>query len=180
MIVTFSRGFQLPHGERNYGGGISEGTVLKIGDERTIELYNKLRDPQMRNMPFGLTLAIVAHASATFGDLSEWFKHQLHSNPNMSGARAGYLVDTMGYILTGRRTFDNELWLNMILDEGKPNATSRFKVDSTLYHTFFRLSSIAIYQNWISHTEGFSDLIHFMYTCFGNEINMSPTRSLNP
>lgn len=25
MIVTFSRGFQLPHGERNYGSGISNG-----------------------------------------------------------------------------------------------------------------------------------------------------------
>lgn len=132
MIVTFSRGYQLPHGERNYGAGISEGVVLKSGDERTNELYAKLRDPQMRNMSFGVSMAITAHASALFGDLSEWFQHNLHKNPYMSGSRAGYLVDTMGYILTGRRIFDNVLWLNMILDEGKPNATSRFKIDTTL------------------------------------------------
>lgn len=88
-------------------------------------------------------------------------------------SRAGYLVDTMGYIISGRRTFDNELWLNLILDEGNPNATSRFKIDRAIYDTFFKMSSTSIYQNWIAHPEGISDLIHFMYNCFGNEVNMS-------
>lgn len=170
MIVTFSRGFQLPKGELNYGSDFNGKHVLKAGDVRTNELYNKLRNSQMRDMPFGLATAIIGHASATFGDMTEWFKHNLHQNTHISGSRAGYLVDTMGFVLTGKRCFDNELWLNMILDEGDPNATSRFKIDRILYESFFKLSSTSMFQNWISHPEGICDLAQFMYVCFGAEV----------
>ncbi len=173
MEIYFSRGFRLKHGERTYGSEIGTQSLIQIGDAQTNDLYARLRDPQMRNMDYGYATAIISHASLTFGDLSEWFSDNLYNNPNIGGNRSGWLVDTMGFIMTGDRAFDNETWMNLILSEGRANASSAAKIDRVFSDAFFSKSSSELFQLWISHEGGVADMLTCMFIAFGNEVQLS-------
>lgn len=171
MHYYFSRGYRIVVDDR-----LSEGTgsdsMIQSGEPAVNALNRRLVDRTLKPQEWGDVAEVLEQAILLFGGFKNWVLDQLQANTRVYGHRAEYLVDTLGFILTGRRYMTNESWMLLVsgMDDG---ATVKTPLGNAVDGMLLRLDAMSdeeILQKWASNPEGVVDMVNALFIFFGHHI----------
>lgn len=171
MHYYFSRGYRIEVDDR-----LSEGTdkdsMIQSGEPSVNALNRRLVDRNFNPESWVDVSAVLEQAILLFGGFKNWVLDQLRANTRVFGHRAEYLVDTVGFILNGKRYMTNESWLLLIsgMDAGATVKTPLGTSVDSLLNRLDSMSDEEILQAWASNKSGVIDLIDALFIFFGHHI----------
>lgn len=104
----------------------------------------------------------------TYGDFWLWAEQQLVTNDYIYDTSKDFLLDTLHYIVTGKRNIDVLNWQDLIFDypDARPRSASkeRYNLMKDIVGKNIRNNYISM---WCSHERGFEDMIMASHVFFG-------------
>ncbi len=171
MHYYFSRGYRITVDDR-VSEGTSQDSMVESGEPSVNALSRRKLERNFNPMVWSDVAAVLDQAILLFGGFKNWVTDQLRSNTRVFGHRAEFLIDTIGFVLNGRRYMSIESWMLLLsgMDDG---ATMKTALGSSVDQMLSRLESIdddELMQLWISHPEGVVDLVDSLFIFFGHHI----------
>ena len=107
--------------------------------------------------------------SFVYGDFGNWVNIQLTKNPYVYDMSLDFLLDTLGFIATGRRKMQANNWKDLLEIKPVPrpsvaNQTRLELVDQSIRNAIDWKNPI---NQWVSQPNGFDDLVYSTYVFFG-------------
>lgn len=172
MIVYFNRGFRIDCNPDRFGDGITENAVIEAGDALANDFRRAVVTGKMNRVTWEHAKPVLDYAISLFDNLKDWFLDQITHNSKVNGHRLEFLIDTIGYIINGKRAIGNESWLQLIVMQD-PQASDKEPLiakSQSVIAMMSRYSGTELLQRWISHPNGLIDLIDSLYIMFGARI----------
>ena len=171
MFYYFSRGYRIKVAD-HISEGTAQDSMVESGEPSVNALARRKLERKFNPMVWSDVAAVIDQAILLFDGIKNWITDQLRSNTRVFGHRAEYLIDSVGYILNGRRYMSNESWMLLLsgMDDG---ATMKTPLGSSVDQLLARLESIdddELIQRWVAHPEGVVDLVDTLFTFFGYHI----------
>lgn len=171
MIYYFSRGYRIKVDDRT-SDGMDQESMLESGEASVNALARRKLDRNFNPNTWEDVAAVIDQAILLFGGFKDWAMDQLRSNTRVYGHRAEFLIDTIGFILNGRRYMSIESWMLLLVDMDD-GATMKSAMGTSIDSMLDRMDVMddnSLIQQWISHPDGVVDLVDTLFAFFGYKI----------
>lgn len=118
-------------------------------------------------------MANLDEAIRLLGNGTEWIVTQRH-NPNLTKKQVQFVIDTVNYIRTGKRSMYPETWLALLerneplkIQSINPGSATAANPEIVVPSDLFGKEPSAVIARWISHDGGLSDMISALNIMFG-------------
>lgn len=143
--------------------------ILKSEFERTVsELYHGYIAQNKMNPHWDFRRQALITITQTYGDFFAWAEQQLVTNDYIYDTSKDFLLDTLNYIVTGKRAVDIMNWRELLFDypDARPRSASRerYNLMKEIVGKNLRNNYISM---WCSHERGFEDMILSTNLFFG-------------
>jgi hypothetical protein len=140
-------------------------------------LYEKLHKELQPLKTAVFRKEIILVAATAFGTINfySWCIMQLKS-PNFGKLHSDFIDDTLNYIKTGERRMSLEAWVNLLNRKETDTSIDNVNALSVTARSFFKPEYSNSMENmllqdiltlWVSHPNGFEDLVYSMHVFFG-------------
>lgn len=149
-------------------------TLLVGGDLEVDDLFEKLRGGVSDHRDVEYFMRALKKALELLGTDPNWIVAQTF-NPNLSAYRIEFLIDTLIYIETGKRSQSLMTWRALCCDktltESKGITLRGHSINRKIVLPKAILFSqpASIISAWISYDGGFADLVESLYLMFGSQ-----------
>lgn len=163
---------QYPRGYVRYDGPSfnSPTIVTQSSGEATITTLHNLYLARSVNLnSWEYRKRVISAAARQFGDFRDWCLCQTVYNPAVHGLNFEFIKDTLHYIETGHRQMGITSWFELVLEN--PPAIANVANERRLEQLkpYERIVTGDDYLNrWLSHENGFDDLVASLYLFFGD------------
>lgn len=164
----YPRGFLLPLGPV---GDSDDKNVRVPGDEEVSLLYTLYMNQTVNSESWEYRKRVFKAARRLFKDFSHWVGLQT-KNEHIYGFNYEFLLDTLNYILTGKRSLSVTDWAGLLIEAPEPkkqDVIERFSKANL--HPLFKEKGYAtedILTAWCAKPHGFEDMVCTLYVLFGN------------
>lgn len=180
--TTYSREARLYGLPNNIDGRVDKSDLSDDGIENiwapAFNIYNELVATPHLEKDYNYVKSLFELATNMFGDFIQWVNFNI-SSPFISHARYEYILDTLTYILTGKRNISQLSYL-MLLDRPSSNNMPMFSPkDRVNYRDLLgRINSFVVNDStsnittaplarWIAHEGGITDMATALYILYG-------------
>lgn len=149
-------------------------TLLVGGDLEVDSLFEKLRGGTHTHHDFDYFMGVTRKALELLGTDPNWIVAQTF-NPNLDRYRIDFLVDTLIYIETGKRSQSLMTWRALCCDKTLTDAKGitlrghSINKKIVLPKAILFSQPASIISAWISYDGGFADLVESLYMMFGSQ-----------
>ncbi len=175
-MVTKVRPFSDDSG-RSYSGGQNKTLrrlVLLEGDPRVDALFLEFVNAPKTTIYWDYRDRFIRLTQELIAGNINWFLKQ-DSNPIITDMRMSFLLDTVRFIQTGKRHVSIHSWKSMLeMESGDVCDVSKRQVMRELFRTFEletfdEIDNNTFIQNWLSHKNGFDDMVFTINYLFGTK-----------
>lgn len=148
--------------------------IVMDGDLEITHLFEHYRDGTHTPLEFDYFMKVINKALDLLSVDANWVITQSF-NPNLSKAKVGFLIDTINYLLTGRRSQSMTTWRAVCCDDAVSNAKGISLKGFSLHKEIVLPKKIlfgqpaSIISTWLSHNGGFADLVESLQLMFGTQ-----------
>lgn len=158
--------------DNRFGDGIDDNGdgLIESGDSRSNQFYHDIMTHSFNDKDWSQVSGVLDHCMLMFGDLKTWFAYQIKANDRVRGHIAEYIIDTMGYVLDGKRTMSQESWLTLLtMTRGKAvvGSANYMSYAHDLLDRLNNYTDAELFQLWLSKRSGVLDMIDTLYILFG-------------
>jgi hypothetical protein len=156
----------------DYSGGqhrADKRYAISVRDEKILDLYTEYTSFPNRGASWEFQSRAIAEAVRVFGGNYNWFSLQ-DTNPELLDWSYKFVLDTLKFIATGKRSLDIYSWDMLISDDpltGMQLVDNRQDVQNLLQELGLTISTLALIQRWVMQPNGFNDLMWTMHLLFG-------------
>lgn len=141
------------------------------GVPEVVAIWRKYVDPNLDSSSWAYKKQVLRVAMELFGTQRNWFEFQ-ERNPSLHGYNYGFVVDTLRFILTGKRNLSVHMWPDLVSHEyshsqdvsGRHELLDYMKQNAEL----MRNPPAGMIQRWCSHKGGMDDMICTLNILFGD------------
>lgn len=158
---------------RDYSGGQAKASrrfEMRIGDPRVHNLFVEFTNFPKQAITWDFQKRVVELAQDLFAGEYSWFIRQ-DANALLKDQNYAFVLDTIRYIATGHRKFSIHTWPALLTYE-VPVITESVEGRRDIYFLMQKLSvatsSDKFIAQWLSHKDGFNDLMYSLHMLFGN------------
>lgn len=163
----------IHHGKLYEGGHFPGDYASKTipGDPKITELWMEYVNPNINTTTWEFKKRVFDQAVRLFSSQRNWFQFQ-ERNPSLHGNNYEFVVDTLRFILTGRRHLSIHSWAELVSHEHtqQKDVSRRNQLSDFLKHhaSSLRNPPFGMLQKWCSHPEGFDDMVCTLNLLFGD------------
>lgn len=171
MNYYFSRGYRITVDDRT-SDGMDQESMVETGEASVNALARRKLDRNFNPLSWDDVATVIDQTILLFGGFKNWAMDQLKSNTRVYGHRSEYLIDTIGFVLNGRRYMSNESWLLLLVDMDN-GAAMKTPLGTSIDQLLDRMDLMdddQLIQRWISHPDGVVDLVDSLFAFFGHKI----------
>lgn len=156
----------------SYSGGQSRADnryIVSIRDERIVDLFIEYTSFPNRGGSWDFQSRAIAEAVRVFGGSFNWFALQ-DTNSQRISWNYKFVLDTLKFIATGKRSLDIYSWPMMLSTEpptGKQLIGNRLDVQNLMQELGLVMPINTLLQRWVMQPGGIDDLIYSMHLLFG-------------
>lgn len=158
---------------RDYSGGQAKAVKrfeMRLGDPRVHELFMEFTNFPKQAITWAFQKRLIELAQDLFAGEYSWFIRQ-DANALLNNQNYGFVLDTVRYIATGRRKFSIHTWPALLTYE-VPTITESVEGRRDIYLLMQDLAvatqSDQFLAQWLSHKDGFNDMMYTLHMLFGN------------
>jgi hypothetical protein len=154
--------------------GSSVDTGVRLGsNQAVIELWRKISNDVNHMSRFDFRESVLLTAKRAFNvdytetpnDFANWCTKQ-NQGLYLSSMHKKFVTDTISYIITGKRSLEPTVWYQILGANPTNNKDKEYKIDlSGLVDIPATMSQTLV--QWVSHHNGFADLIATLNVLFG-------------
>ena len=100
----------------------------------------------------------------------DWMVFNIQKNSGANPCTQAFLLDTVNYILTGKRCQGIPTWLEFHSHSEGTKAPYKDFGNAVLARQFANTPDSELYAKWISHPDGVVDMSEFLRLCFGRNL----------
>lgn len=153
-----------------YHGGDYSAKVIP-GDPKVTELWMEYVNPNIDTTTWVFKKRVLNEAMRLFSSQRNWFEFQ-ERNASLHGNNYDFVVDTLRFILTGRRHLSIHSWAELVSHEHtqQKDVSRRHQLNDFIkkYTRDLRNPPVGMIQKWCSHKEGFDDMVCTLNLLFGD------------
>lgn len=158
---------------REYSGGQSKASKrfeIRQGDPRVHDLFVEFTNFPKLAITWEFQKRVINLAQDLFAGEYSWFIRQ-DANAMLTDQNYAFVLDTIRYIATGTRKFSIHTWPTL-LSYDVPIVTESVEGRREIYFLMEKLTVATqtekFIAQWLSHKDGFNDLMYSMHMLFGN------------
>lgn len=175
--------YYIKYAPRGFSGGpaleLSDKEV-QSGDPNVMILYREFVNPGFETRTWLFKRSVVELALRVFDRKRGFdFAEQDH-NAHLSGFNYKFLLDTLRYIATGRRSMDVHMWgdlMEQTTTVPEHVVVGRSAILNRIAEYKLDMKPTALIQQWLTHKDGLEDLIITMHLMFGDRVVQSDNRT---
>ncbi|ABY62983.1 virion structural protein [Pseudomonas phage 201phi2-1] len=158
---------------RDYSGGQIKPTKrfeLREGDPRVHELFVEFTNFPKHAVTWDFQKRVINLAQELFEGEYSWFVRQ-DSNALIKDQNYAFILDTVRYIATGYRRFSIHTWPSLISYDVpviRESVAGRRDIWFLMEELSVPGNTNAFIQKWLSHKDGFNDLVYTLHLLFGS------------
>lgn len=157
---------------RDYSGGQFKATqrfTMRQGDPRVHQLYLDFTTYPRETIYWSFRRKVVDLAQQLFSGNFNWFIRQ-DTNALITDQNYMFLLDTVRFIATGHRRLSIYTWPTLLSYEVPLGASvdSRKEISNLFIELALNTDVNTIIQKWLSHKNGFNDMMYTLNMLFGN------------
>lgn len=157
---------------RDYSGGqfkAAQRFTMRQGDPRVHQLYLDFTTYPRETIYWSFRRKVVDLAQQLFSGNFNWFIRQ-DTNALITDQNYMFLLDTVRFIATGHRRLSIYTWPTLLSYEVPLGASvdSRKEISDLFIELALNTDVNTIIQKWLSHKNGFNDLMYTLNMLFGN------------
>lgn len=159
-------------GNREYSGGqykASKRFEMRQGDPRVHALFVEFTNFPKRAVTWEFQKSVIELAQDIFTGDYNWFYRQ-DSNALLKDQNYGFVLDTIRFIATGTRKFSIHTWPTLVSYEVpivNESVDGRRDIFMLMQKLDVPTDTNHFIQKWLSHKNGFDDLMYTMHLLFG-------------
>jgi hypothetical protein len=158
---------------RDYSGGQAKASrrfEMRIGDPRVHSLFVEFTNFPKQAITWDFQKRVIELAQDLFAGEYSWFIRQ-DANALLKDQNYAFVLDTIRYIATGHRKFSIHTWPALLTYE-VPVITESVEGRRDIYFLMQKLTvptqADKFIAQWLSHKDGFNDLMYSLHMLFGN------------
>jgi hypothetical protein len=158
---------------RDYSGGQAKASrrfEMRIGDPRVHNLFVEFTNFPKQAITWDFQKRVIELAQDLFAGEYSWFIRQ-DANALLKDQNYAFVLDTIRFIATGHRKFSIHTWPALLTYE-VPVITESVEGRRDIYFLMQKLSVATsadkFIAQWLSHKDGFNDLMYSLHMLFGN------------
>lgn len=128
------------------------------------EIYQKQFDVSVDTKSWPYRSEVLNFAVKAIGNLNSWLS-EMEKSPYVYGRRYDFLVDTIRFVETGKRSLDTHSWFELLEDNVLADRTARVNRDKIPRPKAFRTE--AFLAQWCAQPKGFQDMLCSLNVLFG-------------
>ena len=166
--TLFPRGFLIPDAK--------DSSILRLENHREISnLYDLFIAGSTNSHSWSFRSRVFPVAMDVFQDFRNFLECQIE-NPFLYGYNYEFLLDTLGFIKTGRRRISPNNWYALMSDKTEATSIRRQERAKAVRDIVvgLKLDTASVIAQWCSHPGGFEDMVISMSTMF---CNIKPTEA---
>lgn len=140
---------------------------FELGDPHLRALKEDLQNKTLKLEDWAALKSLLECAMELMGDPVQWILDNIKLTAERKPLNTEYLLDTIGYIDTGRRYMNQENWLGMHQSSNNMRRPSAKLRNNPLIQKLKRCTPSQVYQMWMSHPDGAMDLLMTLDCAFG-------------
>lgn len=157
---------------RDYSGGqfkAAQRFTMRQGDPRVHQLYLDFTTYPRETIYWSFRRKVVDLAQQLFSGNFNWFIRQ-DTNALITDQNYMFLLDTVRFIATGHRRLSIYTWPTLLSYEVPLGASvdSRKEISDLFIELALNTDVNTIIQKWLSHKNGFNDMMYTLNMLFGN------------
>lgn len=158
---------------RDYSGGQNKAPqrfTLREGDPRVHDLFVEFTNHPKRAVTWEFQSRVINLAQELFQGEYSWFIRQ-DSNALIKDQNYAFILDTVRYIATGKRKFSIYTWPALVSYEvpiTNESVQGRRDIYFLTQELHVPLDADAFIQMWLTHKDGFNDLVYSLHLLFGS------------
>lgn len=162
--------------EYGTASGISERCIYSGDPDLELHLDELVTNPK-RVADSAWVLKLLEISFRLIGSVKEWVRFNIQNNPKKNPCTQAFLLDTIGFIVTGKRSYTHLSWTELhAYTEGMATASTNFN-NEALAEKFLKMSDSEIYSRWTSHKDGVMDLVETLRLAFGRDLKSRSTET---
>lgn len=142
------------------------GLVRSPGDAEVNELFDELMQRMHNYQSWELRRKGMLVAMRMFNEFFRWAMEQ-QNNSSIVGFNYDFLLDTLGFINTGKRRMSTVNWLSLVSEDASPSHGQKAIRAVPLPLGMFNNKTEETIVKWCSQEGGLEDMIMTMYVLFG-------------
>lgn len=169
-VISYPRGFEAYPNRRRFNSSYDYHSkpVVKMnrGDRQAVELYELHVNRSMEVTGWAFKRNVIKLAARLFGNFDAWANNNIRFNDALYGVNIDFIIDTIGFIKTGRRNLNLLTWMGLV--EEKPVSDPQKKQESS--YAKYNVPNVGPHwlADWLSHEDGFYDMLCSINLLFGN------------
>lgn len=157
---------------RDYSGGqykAAQRFTMRQGDPQVHELYLIFTNEPRKAVTWEFRKKVIDLAQTLFDGNFNWFIRQ-DTNAMITDQNYFFMLDTVRFIATGRRRMSIYTWPTLLSYNVPIGSTvdSRSEISKLFIELALETDTTTILSKWISHKNGFDDLMYTLNMLFGN------------
>lgn len=140
---------------------------FEMGDPKLRALKDDLQNKTLKIEDWVALRTLLECALELMGDPIDWIIDNIRLTAERKPLNTEYLLDTIGFIDTGRRYMNQENWLGMHQSSNNTRRKSANIRNNPLIAKLKSCTPTQVYQMWLSHPNGAMDLLMTLDCAFG-------------
>ena len=175
--------YRIVYTPRGFSGGPAldiDDRSVAAGNPNVMALYKEWISPGFYTSSWRFKKALVDLALKIFDNKSGFSFLEQDRNNHVVGFNYKFLLDTLKFIATGRRSMDIHTWGDLMTQPVKAGTSvieRRDAIGRSIKELGIDLNPVALVQTWISHKDGAEDLMCSMHLLFGDKVVYDDTRT---
>lgn len=169
-ILSYPRGFETYAKCRLFTRGYEYHSqpVLKLkrGDAEVSHIYDLYINRSMQVTGWKFKQDVIQTTKRLFGHMDVWAKNNILQNDALYGVNVDFIIDTIGFIKTGKRSLSLLTWIGLV--EECPVSDPQKKQIRNYKQDIIESVGPHWLSDWLSHEDGFNDMLCSINLLFGN------------
>lgn len=175
--------YYIKYAPRGFSGGPAlelDDREVQLGDPNVMILYREYVNPGFETRTWFFKRRVIDLALRVFDRAKGFSFAEQDRNNHLVGFNYKFLLDTLRFIATGRRSMDVCMWGDLM--EQTPTASlhvieGRSAILNRIAEYKLNMDPPALIQKWLEHKGGIEDLVTTLHLMFGDRIIKSDNRT---
>lgn len=175
--------YYIKYAPRGFSGGPAlelDDREVQAGDPNVMIIYREYVNPGFETRTWHFKRRVIDLALRVFDRTKGFSFVEQDRNNHLVGFNYKFLLDTLRFIATGRRSMDIQMWGDLM--EQSPTTTphtveGRSAILNRIAEYRLNMEPTALIQKWLEQKGGIEDLIVTMHLMFGDRIVNSDNRT---
>ena len=175
--------YRIVYTPRGFSGGPAldiDDRSVQAGNPNVMALYKEWISPGFYTGNWKFRKKLVDLALKIFDDKSGFSFLEQDRNTHLVGFNYKFLLDTLKFIATGRRSMDIHTWGDLMTQPARVGSDvvgNRNTIYQLVRELEVDLDPVTLVQEWVSQKDGAEDLMCSMHLLFGDKVVYDDTRT---